>query len=245
MHPSAYAQKYLGFRYLLEDWSYGEVAIRKYLNAGITKNPSYRRANDANAEKDALLREVSTELKLKGVPPLDFAIDGFKIHRFGVQKAFYGKGSPDEIDTAIWLASRYGRVRPDNIQAWCDKYLGLDCNGFVGNYWGTNPENPITWYDRNRRKGTPLGIYVGDALVFYNTLHDTVPFHIAVVEDVTSIASPVEMRITQSAGLEKGLETVSVNWKYKNNAKGELYFVTAAGEVVYPCDGPPRYGPNR
>jgi hypothetical protein len=244
MRPSVYAEKYLGFKYLLDDWSYGQVAIRKYLNAGITTNTNYKRANAANAEKDALLGAIAKELNVKGVPPLDFLIEGTKIRRFDVQKVFYGKGSPDQIDTAIWLASRYGRVKVSNIQQWSDDHLGLDCNGFVGNYWGANPENPIVWYDRDRRKNTPLGIYIGDALIFYKTLQDTVPFHIAVVEEVSSIASPVAMKITQSAGLEKGVHTASVSWKYKNNAKGDLYFLTDAGEVVYPCDGPPRYNPN-
>jgi hypothetical protein len=244
MRPSAYAQKYLGFKYLLDDWSYGQVAIQKYLNAGITTNTSYKRANVANAEKDVLLGAIAKELKVKGVPSLDFMIDGVKIHRFNVQKVFYGKGSPDQIDTAIWLASRYGRVTRTNIQKWCDDNLGLDCNGFVGNFWGADPENPISWYDVGRRKNTPLGIYVGDALVSYNKVQDTTPFHIAVVENVTSISNPAELQITQSAGLEKGVHTANVSWKWKTNPKGDLYFLTEDNFVVYPCDGPPRYNPN-
>jgi hypothetical protein len=52
-----------------------------------------------------------------------------------------GKGSPDEIAAALHLVSRYKLYDPRfaaspaaGVRDYCDKYIGLDCNGFVGNY---------------------------------------------------------------------------------------------------------------
>lgn len=58
------------------------------------------------------------------------------------QKAFWGKGSPEEIQITLQLAVRFKLVTPENLQQYCDDKtdrlaqgrIGLDCNGFVGNY---------------------------------------------------------------------------------------------------------------
>ncbi|WP_048708279.1 hypothetical protein [Microvirga massiliensis] len=48
---------------------------------------------------------------------------------------FYGKGSPEECQVVLQLAVRYGVFPREKIQLYCDNgNIGLDCNGFVGNY---------------------------------------------------------------------------------------------------------------
>lgn len=53
--------------------------------------------------------------------------------------AFSGKGSPEDVQLTLQLAARCG-LAPDGLQKYCDETvdsyarLGLDCNGFVGNY---------------------------------------------------------------------------------------------------------------
>lgn len=56
-------------------------------------------------------------------------------------QAFSGKGSPEDVQVTLQLAVRCGIVEPGRLQAYCDEMvdahyprLGLDCNGFVGNY---------------------------------------------------------------------------------------------------------------
>lgn len=50
--------------------------------------------------------------------------------------AFYGKGSPEEVQVTLQLAVRYGLVEAEQLQEYCDSgVIGLDCNGFVGNYF--------------------------------------------------------------------------------------------------------------
>ncbi len=55
--------------------------------------------------------------------------------------AFSGKGSPEDVQLTLQLAARCGVTAPEALQAYCDERvdphyprLGLDCNGFVGNY---------------------------------------------------------------------------------------------------------------
>src|SRR5262249_23620245 len=59
------------------------------------------------------------------------------------RSAFMGKGSPEACRIVLQLARRWGLA--PNLQAYADSYLGLDCNGFVGNYlWHVVQKNPWT-----------------------------------------------------------------------------------------------------
>jgi hypothetical protein len=49
-------------------------------------------------------------------------------------RPFLGKGSPEECSLVLQLAVLTNYKRSVELQAWADKNLGLDCNGFVGNY---------------------------------------------------------------------------------------------------------------
>lgn len=56
---------------------------------------------------------------------------------------FAGKGSPEACQAVLQLADAWG-LAPD-VQAYADSALGLDCNGFVGNYlWHVKNGNPWT-----------------------------------------------------------------------------------------------------
>jgi hypothetical protein len=66
-----------------------------------------------------------------------------------VVSPYYGKGSPEDCQITLELAVLLGRTSIDNVQAYAIKHIGLDCNGFVGNYiwhvhqghaWNTWPE---------------------------------------------------------------------------------------------------------
>jgi len=47
--------------------------------------------------------------------------------------SFLGKGAPEHCQVALQLADHWG-LAPNGLQAYADSALGLDCNGFVGNY---------------------------------------------------------------------------------------------------------------
>ena len=46
---------------------------------------------------------------------------------------FKGKGAPEHCQLVLQLADHWG-ILEGSMQNYADKYLGLDCNGFVGNY---------------------------------------------------------------------------------------------------------------
>lgn len=70
-------------------------------------------------------------------------------------QAFYGKGAPESVQITLQLAARCG-LAPNGVQRYCDeivdKYarLGIDCNGFVGNYLRyKSSANPWNYYEGN------------------------------------------------------------------------------------------------
>ena len=64
-------------------------------------------------------------------------------------QAFSGKGSPEDVQLTLQLAARCG-VATKGLQQYCDERvddyarLGLDCNGFVGNYLMYKSDN-VKW----------------------------------------------------------------------------------------------------
>lgn len=56
-----------------------------------------------------------------------------------VARPYYGKGSPEDcqivLQLAVLVAKKHKpRKNQADLQKYCDTHLGLDCNGFVGNY---------------------------------------------------------------------------------------------------------------
>jgi len=97
---------------------------------------------------------------------------------------FKGKGAPEHCQLVLQLASHWG-ILDGSMQDYADKYLGLDCNGFVGNFlWHDGAAKPKPWTDlgvENHDKGPDCGIsgyldpprkYVSD----WDKLDESVPY---------------------------------------------------------------------
>jgi len=74
-----------------------------------------------------------------------------------IRYPYVGKGSPEAIQAALQLAAvdlpgSPAIVTPDNCQSYSDKWFGLDCNGFVGNYL-RHEYLSIPWWDVNTTEG--------------------------------------------------------------------------------------------
>jgi len=115
----------------------------------------------------------------------------YKNQGLSTKLAFFGKGSPLDYSLALGLAIRYGRLKAGTLQNYCDKVarLGLDCSGFVGQYfnrigkftqddvrrlsaarWASRPENKV-------RKGI-REIKTADVLIW------TGKGHVALIDQV-------------------------------------------------------------
>jgi hypothetical protein len=62
------------------------------------------------------------------------SIDNENLLRRILHYAFEGKGSPEDCQVGAQLAVLQGRTTKANLQNYCNQNMGLDCNGFVGNY---------------------------------------------------------------------------------------------------------------
>jgi hypothetical protein len=243
--PWDYASSvYLSLTATLDDGSLATLTIDRYLNNGLklTRNTA------AGKAKDALLNGIAGELKVKYPGPLQFTIDGATYNRLNLQRVFTGKGAPEDIRNVVSLASRYKLTDAASVDKYCSANIGLDCNGFAGNFWGIDPNTPIASYDVNRRKAV-ADVVAGDAMIFYKK-GDPAPAHIAVVDEVRANGKQVDFIVAQSAGLEVGLD--HFNWEKltpQNAKSGDLYAqksITGLGDfTIYFAGGPAKGKSNR
>jgi hypothetical protein len=83
---------------------------------------------------------------------LPLVVNG-KLHPFAstdellrrVVSPYYGKGSPEDCQITLQIAVLLGETSKGQLQKYSDDYLGLDCNGFVGNYMWHEWAPPAPW----------------------------------------------------------------------------------------------------
>jgi hypothetical protein len=119
---------------------------------------------ETSAELDSLFGGLAKILKVKKVPnvfrfPTGDVMDPVTpYYRMGLRRVYNGKGSPAEMADAIRLAMRCGRIGKGKAAAtvadYATKFLGLDCNGLVGNYFGLSPALHISIW----ALGEPAGL---------------------------------------------------------------------------------------
>lgn len=117
--------------------------------------------------------------------------------RVRMMAVFSGKGSPEEIQVALHLVAIYGlydkkKFAADpvaGIRDYCDKYIGLDCNGFVGNFAreiGTTkePNTPIYSYAPKGKRRTKLeDVQANDILAWTDN------GHIAIIDKIDAMTT--------------------------------------------------------
>jgi hypothetical protein len=127
MTPMRYAERYLHLEVPFADGPV-TVSVDRY----VTQTPT--------AEKDQLWNALVRALQK--TPKLSLTVNGEAVQftsvsqlQFHVLDPFFGKGSPEDCQIVLQLAVMLGRVPSKQaLQAYADANLGLDCNGFVGNY---------------------------------------------------------------------------------------------------------------
>jgi hypothetical protein len=113
-----------------------------------------------------------------------------------ISRCFIGKACPWEIQETLQLASEVGAVAESNLLEYCRSSLGVDCGGFVANYWGeacphmgaVAPagwdgilprgfwSNVQIWPDvMSRRRQRASNVQPGDAAIFFKDVKDNNP----------------------------------------------------------------------
>lgn len=155
------------------------ASVRNYLQSG--KPPQSARAAQAYSKLLAALPRVAGLPAGKPLPNV-FEVQDDKYVTPSLWRVYNGKGAPNEIQDALWLASLCGLVDESNLSAYTDSNLGIDCGGFVANYWGIgrpsitspNPTGATGFKPRyiwgmypNLHRSAPDQIRVDDAAVFF------------------------------------------------------------------------------
>jgi hypothetical protein len=111
---------------------------------------------------------------------------------WGFVKAFLGKGSPDDIAATLRVGMAVGRIGTgkdaNGLPAaaatpaqYVGKFISLDCNGFTGNFLGTNPETrPRTYAVAARCRRMLSEVQQGDVAVTFTLKGEAE--HIALIQ---------------------------------------------------------------
>ncbi len=220
MTPEDYMNKYLHCAVWLSDDTVTEVRVDQYLNHGESSN--------SDAAWRAYERLIQGLANLTRTRPFAtrYAKDGWTFETRLLRRAFVGKGSPANIQDVYLAGSYCGFVTSSSAQDYANRYLGTDCNGFVGNYFSLDPNTSISSYDshpRNRRSGAEE-IQARDVVVFLDSAGSHK--HIALVQGVRSTAGRTELTLVQSrseesGGVQSGTETVAL----QADRQGHVFYV--------------------
>jgi hypothetical protein len=246
MSPLDYMNLYLRLPVILDNWEGDLASIDMYLNHGIQP-----RSATAWKAGDDLIGEMSRETKTPG-SSLQFIIDGFTIRAINIRRPFMGKGSPQDLKDALWLAHRYGFItnpaRPRKgaltLRQYCRTYTGLDCNGFVGNYLAQHHNTSIEVYGAVANRLTRVEqIQSGTSLVWVPPQGGKYP-HIAVVNSAQVVGDVLKWDLVQSSGsLVSGGPANGLRWgdwpkpvkEFKKDRSGHIY-LPHGGVWLYPCN---------
>lgn len=227
--------------------------------------------NERAALARAILRHLSPDKKIKSLPkffrfnerPLGEIPDTEWFYPISLINVFVGKGSPDEITDTLRLAiglNRIGQGRDvagqpvgaSTVEEYMERYMTLDCNGLVGNYYGLNKIANISIQNyavpsRARKKITD--VKQGDCIITHYTGG---PYHhIALVEkwDIksksgkddggTALVEIVEWG--EAGGEDKHYSSGSVEVKRGKEASWGVSFEGKSGKSRYIFSPPPSF----
>jgi hypothetical protein len=251
MTPTAYMQRYMNMGVILDNFEIATVKNDRYRNNGIAST----RSPDADHVKDLINGSVAAESKTR-------MIENCFIDKLAVYDAFIGKASPESIVNVLWMAHRYGFIanpkKPKapggykplpKAQAFCDKYTGLDCNGFAANYYGLSRGEHISvgsFAPKDLRVKTVEEITAQCCLVYFKGGKDK---HISVLESAEVVGETLKIKYVQSSGMTYGLNVKEKDvaipadlkkepkkqWVLGSDRHGHLCFLDSKDRTTYPC----------
>ena len=149
--PAAYAARY--HTIAINDLKLGIAAtidIQNYISGWKPENQTefYRLlsglAGKLKLKSPAAVRAQSQPFYITGHP--DRINPGEQWFDASLSRAYAGRASPDEISDTVRLAEFCGLTKGLGAKAYAEKWFGLDCNAFVGNWLGISPSTAIFAY---------------------------------------------------------------------------------------------------
>lgn len=190
-YARSYAQMFTWF-WKDDDWYSRRAPIINYLQHDGGKQDA--RAADALRILRGLLPRATGIAHVNQVRTFNF--NDYDYINNSISRCFIGKACPWEIQETLQLASEVDAVSEANLLEYCRNSLGVDCGGFVANYWGEACPHmvdvaPVGWSGilprgfwandqiwpgvKSRRRQKASDVRTGDAAIFFKDVKDNNP----------------------------------------------------------------------
>jgi hypothetical protein len=186
--PAEYARSYaqmFSWFWNGDDWVPRRTPIVNYLQHNGSRQD--RRAADAQRALRALLPGATGIAHVNQLGTFNF--NDYDYINHSIDRCFIGKACPWEIQETLQLASEIGAVSEANLLEYCNSSLGVDCGGFVANYWGEGCPHMTDvspagwsgilprsfWSATGRRRRNASEVQPGDAAIFFKDVKDNNP----------------------------------------------------------------------
>jgi hypothetical protein len=174
------------------NWSYASTPILNYLQNGLGAQSS----NAQLAHRKFMSKLVEASKNQSIALAKTFRFMDYDYINQSITRTFIGKACPWEIQETLQLGSQIGAFSAEHVYKYCLDCMGVDCGGFVANYWGIgvpHMANPTpfgatgfsprsfwadskTWPDvLRRRRPAFTAIQEGDAAIFFKDVKDNNP----------------------------------------------------------------------
>lgn len=152
--PQAFAKEYRPVKCMYRKITY-VADVYRYLSKN-TGAGDEKRLEGAQAAKAFILRDLENDdgvLREGQRYRVGEGADRAYVTASAIENAFQGTATPNELSQVLWLAAYQGHIvsevkvkKPEvsTAQDFADWYLGMDCTGFVGAYFGA--VRSIDWY---------------------------------------------------------------------------------------------------
>ena len=193
--PADYARSYA--QMFTWCWVGTDLAPRRAPIINYLEHKGGHQDKNAMAAERALRALLPAATKIPHVNRLKtFNYKDYDYINHSILRCFIGKASPWEIQETLQLASEVGAVTESGLAEYCRSSLGVDCGGFVANYWGeacphmsnVAPagwngilprgfwSNTKLWPDvMSRRRQNVSAVQTGDAAIFFKDVKDNNP----------------------------------------------------------------------
>jgi hypothetical protein len=164
-----------------------------------------------------------------------------------MMKVHAGKGSPEEIAVALHLVAKYKmydkKFHDDlaqGVQDYCTRYIGLDCNGFVGNYaqaigLSKRPSTDISTFSPPGARRSELGdVRANDVIVWPNYSHITIIDSVDKVTTGPDGKQSRDCRVVEASASNVSKETKAANGALQNS----VYTLRATGSKAFNAERP-------
>ena len=246
MAADEFVEWYMNLDVGVSEWSTTTVSLNKYMIG-----------SDYTSEKAKARAAVRSAAAAKRLSPMEGPFT----------RANNGKVSPADCEHILTMAVDSGVAKRENVQAWADKNLGVDCTGFVVAYYdwqgliniekyngGASCFALLTKAKKNNRPpdGGPLvweldDVAVDDMILWMNEaqVETRSPGHIAVIYDIDydlGILYTAESNGANDGNGHYGPKITERTWGGRNLGKGPRYLQLGKSDKVIIVRPPATFG---